>query len=128
MYGLPGAHLTRRAMIVSAAAIVVLVVGFSAIAVASTRDSATKWPRNASGMTYGSGLDAQSPQDEPDLIKVEATNGKVGYSLRTDLEGPEPKTPQEALRIQAARAGTAQEIPVYLSDGITKVGVFVIRF
>lgn len=128
MYGLPGAHLTRRAMIVSAAAIVVLVVGFSAIAVASTRDSATKWPRNASGMTYGSGLDAQSPQDEPDLIKVEATNGKVGYSLRTDLEGPEPKTPQEALRIQAARAGTAQEIPVYLSDGITKVGVFVIEF
>jgi len=128
VYGLPGAHLTRRAMIVSAAAIVVLVVGFSAIAVASTRDSATKWPRNASGMTYGSGLDAQSPQDEPDLIKVEATNGKVGYSLRTDLEGPEPKTPQEALRIQAARAGTAQEIPVYLSDGITKVGVFVIEF
>ena len=128
MYGLPGAHLTRRAMIVSAAAIVVLVVGFSAIAVASTRDSATKWPRNASGMTYGSGLDAQSPQDEPDLIKVEATNGKVGYSLRTDLEGPEPKTPQEALRIQAARAGTAQEIPVYLSDGITNVGVFVIEF
>jgi len=115
-------------MIVSAAAIVVLVVGFSAIALASARDSATNWPRNASGMTYGSGLDAQSLQDEPDLIKVEATNGMVGYSLRTDLEGPEPKTPQEALRIQAARAGTAQEIPVYLSDGITKVGVFVIEF
>jgi len=128
VYGLPGAHLTRRAMIVSLATVVVLVVGFSAIAIASTRDSATNWSRNASGMTYGSGLDARSPQDEPDLIKVEATNGKVGYSLRTDLEGPEPKTPQEALRIQAARAGTAQEIPVYLSDGITKVGVFVIEF
>ena len=128
MYGLPGAHLTRRAMIVSAAAIVVLVVGFSAIAIASTRDSVTKWPRNASGMTYGSGLDAQSLQDEPDLIKVEATNGKVGYSLRTDLEAPDPSTPEEAVRLQAARAGTSQEIPVYLSDGITKVGVFVIDF
>jgi hypothetical protein len=32
------------------------------------------------------------------------------------------------VRLQAARAGTAQEIPVYLSDGITKVGVFVIEF
>ena len=128
MYGLPGAHLTRRAMIVSAAAIVVLVVGFSAIALASARDSATNWPRNASGMTYGSGLDAQSLQDEPDLIKVEATNGTVGYSLRTDLEAPDPSTPEEAVRLQAARAGTSQEIPVYLSDGITKVGVFVIHF
>jgi hypothetical protein len=125
VYGTARAYLTRRAMIVSAAILVLLVVGVSAIATASTRDSATtNWPRNASGQTYGSGLFARSLEDEPDLIRVEATNGKVGYSLRTDLEWPNPKTPEEALRIQAARAGKSRWIPVYLSDGATKIGVF----
>jgi len=112
-------------MVVSAAILVLLVVGVSAIATASTRDSATtNWPRNASGQTYGSGLFARSLEDEPDLIRVEATNRRVGYSLRTDLEDPDPKSPQEALRLQAARDGRSRWIPVYLSDGATKIGVF----
>jgi uncharacterized iron-regulated membrane protein len=86
----------------------------------------TDWPKNAQGQTYGSAAEATSPQDEPDLILAEATNGRVGYVLRTDLEGPTPTTPQEALSEQAAQAGKDQAIPVYLSDGTTKIGVFIV--
>ena len=42
--------------------------------------------------------------------------------------GPRTQDTAGGPGIQAARAGTAQEIPVYLSDGITNVGVFVIEF
>lgn len=86
----------------------------------------TAWPTNAEGLTYGSAALAGSPQDEPDLIEAEATNGKIGYVLRSDLEGPEPATPQEALQQQAAFAERDQLIPVYKSDGITAIGVFVV--
>ncbi|MBC7292680.1 MAG: hypothetical protein H5T84_01010 [Thermoleophilia bacterium] len=69
---------------------------------------------------------ARSPQDEPDLILAEATNGKVGYVLRTELEGQEPGSPQEALAQQAAQAGKNRAIPVYESDGKTVIGVFIV--
>jgi hypothetical protein len=79
-------------------------------------------------MTYGSGLDAQSSQDEPDLIQVLATNGRIGYALRSDLEGPTPETPQQALLQQAARDERSRLIPVCESDGVTQVGVFMIGY
>jgi hypothetical protein len=109
---------------------VAVVAGSLAIAaLATARESgSTKWPRNAAGQTYGSGLQAVSPADEPDLIKVEATNGMVGYSLRTDLEEPDPASPEEAVRIQAARGGEPREISVYRVDGKTKIGVFVVEY
>lgn len=88
----------------------------------------TTWPQNSKGMTYGSGLDAQSSQDEPDLIQVLATNGRIGYALRSDLEGPTPETPQQALLQQAARDERSRLIPVYESDGVTQVGVFMIGY
>lgn len=84
----------------------------------------TDWPVNAGGQTYGSAAAAKSPADEPDLILVYATNGKLGYSLRTDLEGDTPSTPEEALAEQAARAGKGVTVPVYLSDGKTQIGEF----
>jgi hypothetical protein len=87
----------------------------------------SQWPKNAQGLTYGSGSDSMTPQDEPDLILVGATNGKVGYVLRTDLEGQASKSPQEALSQQAAQAGKDRVIPVYESDGTTKIGVFIIQ-
>lgn len=87
----------------------------------------TVWSKNAHGVTYGSGLDAVSPEDEPDLIRVEATNGKVGYAYRSDLEGPEPTSPAAAVAQQKAKEGKPDVIPVYEVDGITQVGVFVAR-
>ena len=85
------------------------------------------WPTNSAGLTYGSAADAVSPDSEPDLIWVEATNGMTGYAYRTDLEGPDPSSPAEALRRQKARAGSARSIPVYLADGKTRIGVFIIE-
>lgn len=81
------------------------------------------YPTNAKGQTYGPDLPMA---EEPDLIAATATNGRDGYVLRTDLEGPVPSTPAEALRMQAAAAGNDREIPVYESDGTTQIGVFVI--
>jgi hypothetical protein len=106
----------------------VLLAGFAIVAIATAGElGPTNWPKNGSGQTYGSGLRATSPVDEPDLILVEATNGRVGYSLRTDLEDPDPSTPEEAVRLQAAQGGRPREIPVYLVDGKTEIGVFLVE-
>lgn len=86
----------------------------------------TNWPANARGQSYGSALFADSPDDEPDLIMATATNGKDGYVLKTDLDGPTPGTPEEALSRQAERAGKVRVIPVYGVDGVTIIGEFVI--
>jgi hypothetical protein len=50
----------------------------------------------------------------------------VGYALSADLAGPEPTSPEEAVRWQAERGSEPRTIPVYESDGITQVGVFEI--
>jgi hypothetical protein len=76
-------------------------------------------------VTYGSGLDAVSYEDEPDLILVEATNGKEGYAYRTDLEGPMPSSPAAAVAQQKARGGKPRIITVYEVDGVTQIGVFL---
>lgn len=126
MYGLR----LRWAQIVAVACLALIVgLAVSSIASASAREHGpARWPVNAAGQTYGSGLRAVSPKDEPDLICVEATNGLVGYSLRTDLEDPDPSSPEEAVRIQASRAGASRFVPVYRVDGETQIGVFVIDY
>ncbi len=91
---------------------------------ATLRPAISVYPTNAKGQTYGPNLPMV---EEPDLIKVQATNGKIGYVLRTDLEGPAPTTPQQALSQQAALAGKDQAIPVYESDGTTPIGVLVVE-
>jgi hypothetical protein len=75
-------------------------------------------------VTYGSGLDAKSPADEPDLIQVEATNGRTGYAYKTDLEGPMPSSPAQAIKQQQSLG--AKTVPVYAVDGTTRIGQFVI--
>jgi hypothetical protein len=94
---------------------------------AQSRQVDGHYPKNAQGLTYGSQLYATLERGEPDLILATATNGKDGYVLRTDLEGPMPGSPQEALSQQAAQAGKDRVIPVYQSDGTTQIGVFVIQ-
>ncbi len=92
------------------------------------------YPKNASGLTYGSLEEANSPDSAPDLILVEATNGRVGYVLRTALDaatGGNVSNPSEAIAWQKkvdamAAAGQQTSIPVYLADGTTQIGVFVI--
>jgi len=82
-------------------------------------------PRNASGLTYGSDLDAASFADTPDLISAIADNGKLGYVMKTDIYSPAPNNPDDAIS-QNAQAQQTRTIPVYAHDGETVIGKFTI--
>jgi hypothetical protein len=91
----------------------------------SAQQQIVVFPRNAKGLSYGSELDAASPDTAPGLIEAIATNGQLGYVLKTDLHPALPKSPQEALAQQAA-APPVRTIPVYDLAG-HKIGVFEIQ-
>ena len=85
------------------------------------------YPRNASGLTYGSAELATTPDNEPDLILVVATNGKQGYVKQSQLEPATAANPAAAVAAQKAHtaAGHAPKIiPVYAEDGTTVIGEF----
>ncbi len=123
------------ALAAAGAAVVGLVIGTSAgalwgVGVPSTGPTNTTTPHfsvgvNAAGQTYGSLLGAATP---PDLVQVVATNGQTGYVYYTQLEsasGGDVTTPQEAVAWdQQLASGAAISIPVYLSNGTTKIGSF----
>lgn len=98
--------------------------------------AAPEYPKNDSGLTYGSAADAISPETEPDLILVQATNGKVGYAFKKDIDrvdGTEAiesfKSPEDALAWQERQAlltDADRTIPVFKLDGTTKIGEFII--
>ena len=44
------------------------------------------YPVNENGDTFGSAAAVSDPSNEPDLIRVLATNGKEGYAKKTDLD------------------------------------------
>ena len=76
---------------------------------------------NKSGLTYGSSMDAADSEDEPDLIAAEATNGKIGYIYRTDLEeaegDKEVSNPKEAVEYMNRKNQTeANVFSEYISD------------
>lgn len=86
--------------------------------------SATRTPykTNASGQTYGTDGGAPGgPLNEPDLVAVQATNGRIGYAYATQLNGPTPTSPAQAI---AQDNQPARMIPVYESDGKTQIGEF----
>lgn len=81
----------------------------------------TEWGINAKGETYG----VESPEKgTPDLIAVTASNGVSGYTYAKDLYGgPTPTSPEDAVK-NFSTPRPPREVPVYLSDGQTKVGIF----
>ena len=82
----------------------------------------TDWGVNASGQTYG----VTNERGMPDLVAVIATNHRSGYVYASQLNGPTPKTPSQALAIQAAEENTGpRALTVYEADGKTPVGKFV---
>jgi hypothetical protein len=121
-----------------AAALTAIVLGGAALAGAFDSDSSSPWPKpplpgesvyptNAAGQTYG----VDKPLvTEPDLVSVIATNGKHGYCLGSDLDGPAdgitPSTPPEVTEDFNERGLRGYTIPVYESDGVTQIGVFQI--
>lgn len=89
---------------------------------------------NARGETYGA---EGGPDGVPDLVAVvgEAPDGSTveGYARAVDLQGfsPDhpgmPSSPEEALEWQRERDEKypdGWEIPVFESDGVTRIGVF----
>jgi hypothetical protein len=78
---------------------------------------------NAKGETYG----VESPEHgAPDLIAVMATNGAAGYVYAKELYGGHmPTSPEDAVK-NFSTPRPPREIPVFLSDGETKVGVFLV--
>ncbi len=78
---------------------------------------------NANGDTYGA---MRSDNSTPDLVAAIATNGLQGYVYAKDLEQPMPSSPAEAARWNEEHKAQVIRIPVYLFDGETVIGEFVI--
>ncbi|WP_432981946.1 hypothetical protein [Dactylosporangium sp. CA-233914] len=75
----------------------------------------SEWGKNADGLTYG----VVNERGTPDLIAVTATNGRSGYAYNRDLNPTGPTTLQTGTE-------PSRTVPVYTSDGHTRIGVFVI--
>lgn len=75
---------------------------------------------NSNGETYNTGsIDYfENPNIRPtDLERAIGKNGKIGYIRRKDTEGPIVFEGEES---------EPYEIPLYKSDGVTQIDVFVI--
>lgn len=121
----------RRAIVASGMGLAVgigAVIAFSAVTGANDGlrvdgpSSPTEFPRNESGLTYGSALDATSPENEPDLIEAIGIDGTSGYVMKKDLEEPTPSNPEEAARLKR----TLRTIPLYDVEGKKVIGEFEI--
>ena len=65
------------------------------------------------------------PANEPELIRVLASNGVEGYALKQDLDADMAANPHEELA--ASRLANQERIvAVYAQDGTTVVGEFII--
>lgn len=92
--------------------------------------AATDWSVNAKGETFG----IENDSGTPDLIAVLTTEGRQGYVYADELAeidgtaaAREFTSPEDALRWQEEQKGKTLSVPVYLSDGETVVGEFVIQ-
>lgn len=91
----------------------------------------TPWAINKQGETYG----VSNEHGTPDLVAVATTDGKYGYAFAqqiADADGTTAaagfKSPQDALDWQKRMAGKSIVVPVYLADGKTRIGDFVVNY
>lgn len=96
-------------------------VGWKVVAT-YVRATTSEWGVNATGETYG----VQRNGKTPDLVAVFTTDGKLGYAYATELDGPVPTSPADALAQQEAQAGRSRSVSVYESDGETVIGEFLV--
>ncbi|MFV0285698.1 MAG: hypothetical protein ACK5IM_04815 [Demequina sp.] len=93
---------------------------------AGAHDVAPPYPRNAAGETYGSAGGAATPDEEPDLILVQATSGAFGYVRKVDLDlasGAHAVSNADLANVLAATPADGL-IPVYDREGTTQIGTF----
>jgi hypothetical protein len=87
-------------------------------------DVVTPLATNANGDTYG----IDSPNGHPDLVAATATNHLSGYVYQSDLDyEPSFTTPAQAAAWSRKHGHEPHPIPVYESDGKTRIGTFVIN-
>jgi len=79
------------------------------------------FPTNELGEEYGSGLDATSTENMPDLIRAYCSDGSIGYVRDKDLTGDLPSNPEEAA---SRTVPYLVVIPCYDEDGLTVIGKF----
>ena len=82
------------------------------------------YPKNRYGQTYGPHIGSENPSDlvlTPDLILAENHDGIIGYIKSEDFNVI-PNSIEEALEI--TRNPSVRAIPMYLQDGVTKVGMY----
>jgi len=79
---------------------------------------------NESGLTYGNSVNRSG--EYPDLIRVEATNGRVGYAYATEIQGENVTFTSDELRAFNERGVFTLYVPVYEADGTTTIGEFPI--
>ncbi|MER2009476.1 MAG: metal ABC transporter substrate-binding protein [Psychrobacillus sp.] len=81
------------------------------------------YPTNENGQTYGPDMGGVNPGElgAPDLILAKGENGIMGYAKKVDLDGPMPKTPEEALKLNNL---PPRAVPLYAVDGETIIGDF----
>lgn len=127
-----GEYMFKHVLFISGILVLGMVIGnfFFSNSLADNIDDNSKheieitYPQNEKGQTYGSALDAPSYEGEPDLIKAYGIDGTIGYVKKEDLDGPMPKTPEEAVRL--TKEAKPREIPLYDVDGETIIGKFIV--
>ena len=82
------------------------------------------YPENDRGMTYGSGANVDESDPGPDLVAAHGTNGRCGFIRAADLEGDQPRDPEEAAEHMANLDPDGHDIPLYAQDGVTVIGWF----
>jgi hypothetical protein len=94
-------------------------------------DTTNPWKVNASGQTYGTpklisplghGL-LRYQRATPDLVAVQATNGRDGYVYARQLQGPQPTGPSQAATWNQTHQAS-RTVTVYESNGKTAIGQF----
>lgn len=108
-------------------AIIVLALCVSGVTagVAFGEGNAVRLAENADGLTYGAVRDAEASGQYLDLVKVQATNGKIGYVYNKDLVQAEThgvKTAADAERVmtecqEASNEALAEELTALLPEG-----------
>lgn len=116
---------TKAAVLITTGLVGGVIVGTGVTAaLAANGSTEVAFSSNSAGQTFGSALNARSVAEEPDLVLVEATNGKQGYVKKTDLEPPASiNTPEEAIAYSKQNAA-GRLLTVYASDGKKVVGQF----
>jgi hypothetical protein len=101
------------------------------LSAAYVNTTTTPWAINAHGQSYG----VANANGTPDLVAVQTVDGKNGFAFAKEIADADGttaakgfKSPQDALKWQEQMSGKTAVVPVYESDGTTRIGDFDITY